>query len=988
MNYVKLFLAGTLFYGLLVITVFAQNSVLHEGNWYKLSTSENGIYKIGYTDLQSFGIDPAAVNPKTIRLFGNGDGMLPENPDLFRYDDLYENAIFVYGEEDESFDPGDYVLFYGEDPVVWKFTEWNLKEKVVYFEHETNIYTDEVCYFLNYGMADGKRIEDQNSTTELANYTCTAYNEYFTHDLDLVSLLGSGKVWYGESFDENEQYLYNLDLPGMVPTELVYIALKGGARSSETSKINGLVDGQTAFNLVIPATSYTSTTYARDNKVFSGIYTTSPQIDLTLVGEKPNDSSLIWLDYFTINYRRSLSFWDESLIFRDLTSADEDYVTEFKIDSPDDNIQIWNITHPLDPQNVIFQYADGVASYTLETDSLLEFIAFNNSQYLSPEFKEIVPNQNLHAANPVDLLIIAPQEFENQAQQLATYRQNNDGLSTMVVTPGLIYNEFSSGVQDVTAIRDFTKHMFEKDTADGLKYLLLFGKASYDYKDRLDNNTNFVPVWESDESLNTVHSYCSDDFYGLFKGQSWATVQLAIGRIPTVNVTQANAMVQKLTDYNNNSVSAGSWRNEITFVADDEDNNIFIIQSDSLANTVGLVNSAMNINKIYLDAFVQQVNNSGLPVYPDVNLEITDQINQGNLLMIYTGHGGNQQLAMESILSPDDFDNWHNDTYFPFMINASGGVNGFDNPNIVSLGENLLLLPDKGMMSVLSPSRASYSLSNFRIALGTLNAFVSDKNKSTGEIIKEVKQAYSNNILGRYILFGDPSMKLAFPQLNIETETINGIPATMFSDTLNPGMQINLAGNITDDNGSPVLNFDGEITLKVFDRPEVKSTLGNDPSSPITEFMTQETVIAQIVTDVISGEFDATFTLPQTLDAEFGPIKISYYASSDETDAQGQYSEIIVGGPYNAVEGQSACNSVKVYPTLVQDKINIEVMEDISHLHLELLDLSGKTIQLQEKSQIRSGERLTMNVSGFKKGLYILRLSLGEGTIQYKIVKK
>ena len=200
MKYVKSIRVLAIFIVIPFYFLSAQNSVLSTGNWYKLSTTENGIYKIGYTDLQSFGIDPSTINPKTIRIFGNGNGMLPEDPDAFRYNDLKENAIFVYGENDLSFDLGDYILFYGESPIVWKLTEFN--QKVVYFEHEKNLYTDKVCYFLNVGSDEGKRIGMQYSTLIPPTYTSSSFNEYLTHDEDSINVLRSGKLWCGETFND------------------------------------------------------------------------------------------------------------------------------------------------------------------------------------------------------------------------------------------------------------------------------------------------------------------------------------------------------------------------------------------------------------------------------------------------------------------------------------------------------------------------------------------------------------------------------------------------------------------------------------------------------------------------------------------------------------------------------------------------------------------------------------------------------------------
>ena len=93
-----------------------KNSVLATGDWYKFSIDTTGVFKIDKSFLQSLGINVSGINPKNIQIYGNGGAMLPFINSDFRYDDLQQNAIFVSGEDDGSFDNNDYILFYGHGP--------------------------------------------------------------------------------------------------------------------------------------------------------------------------------------------------------------------------------------------------------------------------------------------------------------------------------------------------------------------------------------------------------------------------------------------------------------------------------------------------------------------------------------------------------------------------------------------------------------------------------------------------------------------------------------------------------------------------------------------------------------------------------------------------------------------------------------------------------------------------------------------------------
>ena len=984
MKKVKSFLAGTLVLVVWALSLTAQNSVLSTGDWYKISTDEYGIYKIGYTDLQDFGIDPDEINPKFIRLFGNGNGMLPEDPEAPRYDDLQEIAIVVFGEDDEVFNPEDHILFYGEGP-----TEWQLNTETGYFGHETNLYTDRVCYFLNIGETEGARIETQYSTIIPHNYTSNSYHDYYVHELEMVNLIHSGKKWFGEELGDNPMISFDFTLSGLVLEDSIHLRAGGAARSSEQSSLLFKINANPVLSLSFPSVSYTNpaSNFARSNENHASFLSDNTEIELIIEYSQPNDSSTAWLDFFTMNFKRSLSFNNEQIIFRDPESAGTGNITRFEISGSNGDFLVWNITDPIEPKKVDFQFGAGTAAFTLETDSLLEFVAAGENQYMQASFEGVIPNQNLHGLESPGLLIVTAEEFQIHAQQLADFRESNNDLSTLVTTPQEIYNEFSSGVQDVTAIRDFAKYMYEKDTLDGLKYLLLFGKASYDYKNITESNTNFVPVHETWESLNPISSACTDDYYGYFDNSPY--LRLGIGRIPVKSADEGENCVQKLMKYETEIETTGNWRNDLCLIADDEDVNLHFAQLEQISQITDTTNSSINQKKIYLDAYPQMTDSSGAHIYPDVNEAITERINHGVLLLDYAGHGNHEQLAAEKILTPVDLTNWNNSSFFPFFLCATSDMNKFDEPEIISLGEQMVLMDNKGMIAVFAPTRPTYASPNYMISKEVIARLISDKQSTTGDIIKT-----SKNITGlgfnskKYTLFGDPSMKLAIPQYEIQTLTINGIPAIQFSDTIAPGQELTIAGVITDNNGNPLNDFNGEIVTTVYDKPEVQSTHGNDPESTPAEFTVQETILTEVTTGVSAGSFEVTITLPQNLSEDYGYLKISHYAHDGLTDAQGHYSEIIAGGLSSGTGEHSMFGDIKIYPSPACNRIFVETGEFYSRLKIEIITPNGEVLQSVLLNDVKTTHREELDITEFGPGLYLLRITDGVQSAGYKVIKE
>ncbi len=897
----------------------AGHSVLSEGEWYRIAVGQTGIQRITYDDLVAMGIDPAQTDPATIRIYGNGNGMLDESNATARPDDLSENAIEVIGEEDGRFDPGDYILFYGEGPVTWTFNDFYMK-----FEHELNLYTDQTCYFLTSGRGTGKRIRPAPVVAGNPTHVVTTFNDYRFHEKDEINLIKSGKLWWGEVFSTQLSYDISFSFPHLDLSQPLYLRTNLAARSPEMSYFRINYNGDTVLVQEIASVVLGSSIYARS--VTPNLVEINPQgttIDLTISYDKPNNNSAGWLNYIEINSRSHLIFEAGQLQFRDVMSAGTGNTAQFEIDGQVPQLTVWDVTDPYDiliPETAISQ---GKMIFKTVADSIKEFVAFDGTQFHKPVFIEKVPNQDLHALEPANLIIVAHPPFMEQAFRLADFRLQNDGITSIVITPQQIYNEFSTGAQDVSAIRDFMKMLHDKaQPGQEPRYLLLFGDASFDYKNRLPEDNNLVPTFESRESLKYASSFVSDDFFGcLDEGEGSngsGTQDIGIGRFPVQTVGQAKDMVDKVIHYSSNAPNVhGSWRNDMCFIGDDGDNNIHLGQAEDLTEIVDSLAPCYNISKIYLDAYTQLPTPSG-DRYPEVNNAIDQAVEEGMLIVNYTGHGGEIGWGDERVLDMPMIQGWNNLDRMPAFVTATCEFSRFDDPALVSAGELVILNPKGGGIGLFTTTRLAYSQSNFALNKRFYDAAfeidsITGEYPRMGDLIRKAKTPSNQNIKN-FVLLGDPSLMLAYPDLRVKTLSVTSAPSEEQADTLKALMKVTVTGAIEDLWGNPVSNFNGLIYPKVFDKPVIYKTRGNDPNSKTTEFSIQDKLIYKGVVTVQDGNFIFTFVTPRDISYQVGWGKISYYAvdTSQFIDAQG-HEMILIGGADNQAPADIEGPEINVY---------------------------------------------------------------------------
>ncbi|MCF6182013.1 type IX secretion system sortase PorU [Lutibacter sp.] len=879
-----------------------KNSVLETGAWYKFAIDTTGVYKIDKSFLQKLGLNTTNINPKNIQIFGNGGQMLPFKNSDFRQDGLQENAIYIKGEEDNSFDDGDYILFYGKGPDTWKI---NGTVSLQNTHHQKNIFSDKAYYFITVGDTNGKRILNQPQVTLAASQQINNYDDFTFFEKDEVNLFAVGQQWFGDSFNIENVHTYTIPFENIDNSNNILVRVRGVAESGLASQFQVSVNNQSLFNVNIPANGGLTKAYAIEN--FKDINISGNSVNVTVTySNGGNPSAKAYLDYIEVLGKKKLIANGKQFRFRNFDITNSTAVFEYTIQNTNNIAMVWNVSDYLNPINIENQATSSDFSFKVNGGSNKEYVVLNDTNYYTPEIipNSLVENQNLHSLTNLDYIVITQDFLFNQAQRLVDYHQQNSNLQSKVISLKQIYNEFSSGSPDITAIRDFVKHLYDNSTTNRVKYVCLFGDASYDYKDRINGNNNIVPVFEAYNSFNLATSFVTDDFYGMMDAnegqmQKFEKQDVATGRIPVSDVLQAQQVVDKILNYNSTK-AFGSWRNQVTLIADDIDaagEETLQLNMERLADTISVRNPIFNLKKIYIDAYEQQ-SSAGGSRYPTVNTAISNQVEKGTLVIDYFGHGGEDGWAAERILEVPEIQNWKNEFRLPLFVTATCEFSRFDNPLRKTAGEYVLWNKNGGAASLISTTREIFISVGEALNKALIEPLLqfNNENYSIAESLMITKNKFSTN--QRYFVFtlGDPAMKLNVPKPLVKLTKMNDVSVTQSLDTIKALSHVKFEGEVTNSSGTRLSNFNGEFEVTVFDKPVSKTTLDNDNHNITMQFDAIESKIFNGRSKVENGLFTFDFVAPKDLKIAYGKGKLSLYAFDAVQDKAGANFDIVVGG--------------------------------------------------------------------------------------------
>lgn len=885
------------------------NSVMANGQWYRFSVAQTGVHIITKEFLEQLGINAAALNPNTIKVYGNGGHMLPYANAANYPTDIQENSVQVVGGEDGIFNDQDYILFYGEGPYGYnEDSRTNL-----------NLYTDKSYYYIALGLGESKRALPMLEPIGATTFTVNKFNDYqfYEHDENNIALLG--RRWFGDNFDEEPTQNFEFNFPNLdtsVPVNLeVYVAAASRVDSQMEVSFNG------ASVSTINLAASTNSNLGNPGQYVGSLTSSSPNISVGLTyNNNSNPSAEGYLDYIALNAVRDLTFAGSQMPFVFNQSATLGGIGEYEIANASLLHSVWDITNPY---NITFKNnTNASATFTFKARFGEErrYIALANTNFIAPipEPNPIVFNQNLKGTiflnrqgnfQDIDYLIITDISLYNQAEQLAQINRVQNGLNVKVVTVDLIYNEFSSGNPDIAAIRNFVKYVYDNASApeNRVKYLCLFGDTSIDYKDRLPRNNNIVPSWHAYNSFNLTNAFLSDDFYGNMDAdegtmESSDLLDIAVGRVIADTPTLAQQMVNKINAYY--SVEAlGDWRNRIVVTADDVDEDweeILQRSTNEVADEITTVKPFFNVTKIFSDSFLQE-SSAGGERYPTATEAMVNAISKGALFVNYLGHGGEDGLSAERLFFVNDVRGLTNNCKFNCFVTVTCEFTKFDNPLRLTAGEYLYWNSNGGTVSLLTTTRQIFVttgvdfnevLSSYLFSYNPDDDYSDYEYPSVAEALRLTKNDPSlSNRDQKLLIFsiGDPALKLKIPRPNIRLTKINDQPISGTTETLQALSQAKLSGEVTDLDGNVITGFNGVLTATVFDKNAARETLANDGTRDSSndliklEYNTLGEIVFKGQATITNGEFEFEFVVPRDIAIPEGVGKVSFYAKRGST---------------------------------------------------------------------------------------------------------
>jgi hypothetical protein len=897
------------------------NSVLASGTWYKIKVTETGVQRLSSSFLASLGVDLNSLDPRKIKVYGHGGTSLPLVNGVDQYFDPPELAIKVTGEADGRLDPSDRVLFYG----IATDTEY-VEEN----DSFVNPYTDDSFYYLNVQGSNGKRIMPQVQPVGAATATYNYYHSRKSHEIDERNIGQIGRIWYGERFGFEPEQSFEFSAQNVVAGEPTLARVAVGAISDTGTSMAVSISGQSVGSTVLTGLAGGNTAAAARGVIINNNVTLSSgdfTVDLTY-SNNGNPGAQGYLDYIWLDVPQQLQGGTGQFVFRNLIADRTAGIGEYVLSSAANITDVWDVTDRWNVSNFI---NDGSNSFSFKTQNGIakQYVAVTDSDFFTPQIQRSasLSNSNLKGTifndsrgnfQDVDYLIIAPEFLRSQAQRLANFHITENNLNTKVVFLKDIYREFSGDVQDIAAIRNFVKYVYDNasDPSRRVKYLNMFGDASFDYKNRIAIRDNIVPTYLSQNSTSLVVSYCTDDFFTFMNDGEGDLARnnlmdIAVGRMIVSDLAEARDMVDKVINYNSEAAFK-SWRNDISLIGDDVDilsDQILQSNVNDLGDEIFLNKPEYNIRKILLDSY-QQISSAGGPRYPDAVDDIKNAFEQGSLVINYFGHGNEDGLAQEFVITQSLVENLRHPDALPLLITVTCEFTRYDNPLRVSGGEKAYLNPLGGAIAAVATNRLILvsTGSNFNRVLDQyLFSYNNVEPTSIAESLRlsKVDPSLSSDTTRRVIAFvGDPALKLAFPLPEVVLTTVNGNPIATNTDVLQALAPVTLGGEVRDLAGIKIPDYNGILNITVYDKQIERETLANDNTTNSTgelvkiDFQQLGEVLFRGQATITNGDFTVNFVMPRDTQIPLGNGRVSFYAKRNnlKEDQNGFSQDLIMGG--------------------------------------------------------------------------------------------
>lgn len=917
---------------------YADNSVLATGKWVKIRVAQDGVYKITKSQLSKMGFS----DPSKVRLFGCGGHILPETNIAAITDDLHEVPLWRNNGN---------LLFYANGTIKWKYSS-NA------YVHEQNCYSQYGYYFLNQTEGEEPMAFPVVDALAPGNLTFTTFPERALYENEEHSLCAFGRVLLdGYDFSAGRTKHYKFSLPGAKEAR-ARVAVSFGSNAPTQSNVVVSVDGKQVGTLSIGAVSS-----VEKGKIVSGSYMTTDaigeEVTVSLKHNAPSNTINGFLDYICVNYTRNLALYGASTNFRGSSYSGN---ANYKIAAAKPGVKVWRVTTPSEIAEYSGSYSDGYYTVTAPASHDEEYVVVDvNANFPAVEVVGSVPNQNLHSLGQTDMVIIVPSNglFLPQAERLAQMHREADSLTVAVVTAEQVYNEFSSGTPDATAYRRFIKMFYDRaeNSDEAPKYLLLMGDAFADNRlitNKKHSQGDLLLCYQSRNSVSTTTSYVLEDYFSFLDDSEGGDhlkdkADIAVGRIPAKTLAELTPVVDKIINYADNT-EAGAWQNNIVLLADDGDPtnpNSHMRDAENIASLVTRNFPSFMLRRIYWDDYPVVTLATG-NTYPAVTEAIKEQLNEGALIVNYSGHGSPNLFSHEMAWKAANMAECSSPR-LPLWVTASCDISPFDIGD-GSLGEEAILNPVGAAVAMFTTTRTVYqthnALINQQFMRNVLSRDAAGRASTIGDAVRKAKVTLisgssdlSENKL-QYILLGDPALRLKVPEYDVVIDRFSGQEGSDQA-VASAGGKITVEGHIRDSKGTKAVNFDGVVMPTMFDYEQEIVTKNNTGLGAYT-YRAHKSKLYSGSDSVVAGSFSLTIPVPMDISYSDAMGLLNLYAVTHDgkSSAQGRYDDFIIGGTSPDISDDKRGPEIKMYLNKPAFRDGDEV-NAAPCLFVELSDIDG-----------------------------------------------
>ncbi len=698
---------------------------------------------------------------------------------------------------------------------------------------------------------------------------------------------------------------------------------------------------------------------------------------------------VVLLAYLEIQHKRALRWTGSDFVFQGPAMTGD---LRYRITGlPDTQVSLYDVTDPRSPVLLLgAEFVPDQESYTMEFDRSESATQHRYLITRQTNRRPISVSLNpppiggrylRERRDPVNYIIVYHEAFEAGAQELAELRRmvlhGVENPQVLAVRVSDVYDEFSWGLPDPTAIRNFFKYAYnlyrvDPDSSASLYYGVLFGDADYDHRDYAAADVDYVPAWAdrrqdslADEGYEP--SWPSDDYMGLLDNHQEYGMDISVGRIPVQSPQDAQAAVDKIRTHALYA-DRSTWQQRAVAVADDicqdaDEDGLGWTHTYQAESLVDILPPQMEPVKIYLVDYPDPINGLICSAVdkPSARNALVEAINEGAWLVDYVGHGGESVLSDEHVLEDRDVPSMKNAGRYHYLITASCSVGKFDDAS-EGLAETIVKRAGGGSVNSYSAAAVAYAESNVALNRNLLRGLFGGADSQDDTLVTfgwaaQYALAHTPVVNSRkYNVLGDPANVMVWPAYDCSLEVNNGsglMRTLTVTDTLWRGQRVTVKGTILDDNRDVVSDFSGTAHLRVIDseRPRFRG-------GPAVDYRLAGAPIYRGDIPVAEGEFEAEFMVPTGLlrEEDRGFAKIRCYVSGAEEDAFGSIDRLVI--PVELKPGTVLNDSVGPTITLefegpaqavpITSKVHVRI-EDPSGIYItQLLDSRSVIMKFEE----------------------------------------